>query len=115
MSALGRRLARGGWRAAWDVLEAAGDPPPRDARGHRSARGLASHLEEAVRRAAVPHRLGVFLEEDVGDARVPILSPAAALAVLARRSGPLYVPTRSTEPSLAHPEPLVLFFPEADR
>jgi hypothetical protein len=110
-SALRERLGRRGWRAAWDVLAAAGESPP-SGRGGRTREALERRLEDAVSRAGVPDRIGVFLDEDVGDESVPILEPAAALAVLARRSGPLYLPSRPLEPSLADPRPLVLFFPE---
>jgi hypothetical protein len=110
---LRRRLAEGGWRRAWTLLARAGDAPPRRRRSTREA--LDAHLEEALRRASVPARLGVFLSEDDGDADVVTLRPAAALAVLARRSGPLYLPARPLETSLVDPRPLVLFFPEEPR
>jgi len=78
--------------------------------------GLERHLLAELQKAGVPDRPGVFLEpeESVPD-RPPALPPAAALAVLARRSGPLYLPSRRLEPSLADPSrPLVLFFPEEE-
>jgi hypothetical protein len=113
-SSLRGRLGRRGWRAAWDVLAAAGDAPSR-ARGGRRPEVLDRHLLEALARAGVPDRLGVFLGEDVGDETHPLLPPSAALAVLARRSGPLYLPSRRLELSLVDPQALVLFFPEDAR
>jgi len=109
---LRERLGRRGWRAAWDILAAAGDAPARVPRARRQPEALQRHLEEALQKAGVPDRVGVFLEEDVGEETSPLLPPAAALAVLARRSGPLYLPTRRLEPSLVDPDALVLFFPE---
>jgi hypothetical protein len=109
---LGRRLAEGGWRGAWTLLARAGEAPARQRRRTREA--LDAHLEEALRRASVPARLGVFLGED-DDTEAVTLGPAAALAVLARRSGPLYLPSRPLETSLVDPRPLVLFFPEKPR
>lgn len=109
------RLRRGGWKAAWNLLEQAGDTPARAVGRRRREDLLAAHLEARRREAGVPDRVGVFLEEDVADESSPLLSPAAALAVLARRSGPLYLPSRAPEVSLADPLPLVLFFPEEPR
>jgi hypothetical protein len=114
-SSLRDRLGRRGWRAAWDVLAAAGEAPPRKGGGRRRPEALERHLEEALQEAGVPGRLGVFLAEDVGDPTHPLLSPSAALAVLARRSGPLYLPSRRLELSLVDPQALVLFFPEEAR
>jgi hypothetical protein len=112
---LRERLGRGGWLAAWEMLEAIGEAPPRAGGHRRRPAALERHLEDALRKAGVPDRVGVFLEEDVGFDTRPPLSPAAALAVLARRSGPLYLPSRRLECSLADPQPLVLFFPEESR
>jgi len=109
------RLGRRGWRAAWDILAGAGDAPPRAAGARRRPEALERHLEEALRTAGVPDRLGVFLDEDIADETGPLLSPAASLAVLARRSGPLYLPSRHLECSLVDPHALVLFFPEDAR
>lgn len=114
-SSLRDRLGRRGWRAAWDILAAAGEAPPRTSGARRRSEALESHLEEALRVAGVPGRLGLFLDEDIGDATHPLLPPAAALAVLARRSGPLYLPSRRLELSLVDPQALVLFFPEVSR
>jgi hypothetical protein len=110
------RLGKGGWRAAWTFLRQRGDAPAKSG-GRRRPEDLERHLRESLERAGVPDRLGVFLaEEESAPAAAERLSPAAALAVLARRSGPLYVPSRRLEPSLADPRrPLVLFFPEEPR
>ena len=112
---LRERLGRGGWLAAWEMLEALGEAPPRAGGGRRRPEALERHLEDALRKAGVPDRVGVFLEEDAGGDPGSRLSPAAALAVLARRSGRLYLPSRRIECSLADPQPLVLFFPEEPR
>jgi hypothetical protein len=113
---LPHRLAKGGWRAAWTLLEARDDAPPRKGRRTRRQEDLERHLRESLEKAGVPDRLGVFLhEDDVAPEDAAPLGPAAALAVLARRSGPLYVPSRRLEPSLADPSRrLVLLFPEEE-
>jgi hypothetical protein len=107
------RLFKDGWRAAWTFLSQRDDAPKKTGRT-RHPDDLERHLRESLERAGIPDRLGVFLSEEES---VPVdaqrLPPAAALAVLARRSGPLYLPSRRLEPSLADPSrPLVLFFPE---
>ena len=109
------RLAKGGWQAAWRLLEAANDTPGRARGAKRQLELLERHLEEAKERAGVPDRLGVFVHEDPVLEIGSLLSPAAALAVLARRSGPLYLPSRRLELSLVDPQPLVLFVPEEPR
>jgi hypothetical protein len=110
-------LAKGGWRAAWTLLEARNDAPQTTGKKNRRPEDLERHLRQSLERAGVPDRLGVFLDDEeaaLEDARA--LPPAATLAVLARRSGPLYVPSRRLEPSLADPRrPAVLFFPEESR
>lgn len=146
------RLARGGWRAAFRLLEpwstarrqtrksrtpqngrsraphdgksrTAQDgrtPTPHDGKSRtpracrsRTAHDLERILQQALEDAGVPARLGVFLDEGRGPEGATPLAPAAALAVLARRSGPLYLPSRRLEPSLVDPrKPFVLFFPE---
>ena len=64
----------------------------------------------AVRELRLPDGLGFFVHEPdmPEDVQVPA---AAAVALLAARSGPLYVPGRF-EPSLITIEPATLFFPE---
>jgi hypothetical protein len=107
------------WRWAWSLLERAGDPPPLRPRERRTREALERHLAESLRRARVPDRIGVFLLEGRAGPRSParprLLRPAAGLAVLARRSGPLYLATRALDPSLANTAPAVLFFPEEPR
>jgi hypothetical protein len=109
---LRRRLGERGWELAWTLLTKAGQGPPRPHRRRRTREALEAHLEDALRRACVPDRVGVFLEEWNEPCPPKLLDPAAALAVLARRSGPLYLPRRPLDPSLVDPRPLVLFFPE---
>jgi hypothetical protein len=109
------QLAKRSWRAAWSLVGPSTESLERAWWfGQDPAEEMERHLLEALEKAQVPDRPGVFLvpEEEVPD-RPPALSPAAALAVLSRRSGPLYVPWRRLEPSLADPHsPLVLHFPE---
>jgi hypothetical protein len=82
----------------------------------RRPEALEQHLKQELRKAGIPDRLGVFLDEELAPEGGPTLTPAAAMAVLARRSGPLYLPSRRLEPSLVDPiRPLVLFFPEESR
>ena len=111
-ASLRERLGRRGWRAAWDILASVGDAPSRTRGVRRRPEALERHLEQALRKAGVPDRIGLFLDEDVGAETGPLLPPSAALAVLARRSGPLYLPSRPLEPSLVDPQAVVLFFPE---
>jgi hypothetical protein len=111
------RLAKDGWRAARTFLEARDDAPRKAGRRPPRQEDLERHLRQSLEKAGVPDRLGVFLDEDgVFPEETRPLSPAAALAVLARRSGPLYLPSRRLEVSLADPRrPAVLFFPEESR
>lgn len=67
----------------------------------------------ALAAQGVPGRIGIFLDEDSRSSHVPLLNRAATLAVLSRRSGPLYLPRRRFNPSLITPmKALVLVFPE---
>ena len=75
---------------------------------------LAAQMSEALRVARVPERIGVFLDDDPDPAEARSLSVAAALAVLARRSGPLYLPRRRFAASLIVPAKGVLVFPSMD-
>lgn len=84
-------LAKGGWRSVWARIG-----PPNEALeadwwlGRGRAEDMERHLLEELQKAGVPDRPGVFLEEEEASPdRPPALSPAAALAVLARRSGPI--------------------------
>jgi hypothetical protein len=92
-----------------------GDAPPGVALAGRRPEVLERYLEEALRKAGVPDRVGLFFEEQGEQETDPLLPAAAALAVLARRSGPLYLPSRRFECSLVHPRPFILFFPEESR
>jgi hypothetical protein len=110
-------LAKGTWTSVWSLV----GPWSEDLEvawflGRDMADDVKRHLLEELQKAGVPDRPGVFLEEEEASPdRPPALSPAAALAVLARRSGPIYLPSRRLEPSLADPRrPLVLFFPEEE-
>jgi hypothetical protein len=105
-------LARLGWRAAWRLIGGEESPAPGRRRARPTREALDERFESALAAAGVPAALGVFLDEPA-DATVPRLGPAAALAVLSRRSGPLYLPGRRFEPSLARLSPAVLFFPSA--
>jgi hypothetical protein len=79
----------------------------------------AGHMDYAIREAGLPDQIGVFLdgdernEEGQLDTRQAVcLGPVATLAVLARRSGPLYLPHRPFMPSLIVPMQGLLVFPE---
>jgi hypothetical protein len=82
------------------------------------ARAFASVTDEAIQSRidarleaeGVPARAGVFVPLDREEK--PRLSTGAALGVLARRSGPLYLPRRAPRASLIAPAGLALFFPE---
>ena len=87
----------------------------------RRARGLsrsatAAALERAVdarlKAVGLAHRIGVFADDDCrqdSDIEVP---DGVALAILLRRSGPLYMPKRPPELSLVVPQRTTLIFPE---
>jgi hypothetical protein len=64
---------------------------------------------EALARLQLPGGFGFFVEEEPrpGDT---LVAPAAAIAILAARSGPLYLPGRF-EPSLIALKPATLLFP----
>jgi hypothetical protein len=110
------RLAKGGWRAARELLEARDDAPWTAGSRPPRPEDLERHLRQSLEKAGVPDRLGVFIEEEeTRPEETRLLTPAAALAVLARRSGRLYLPSRRLEPSLADPRgAAVLFFPEEE-
>ena len=70
-------------------------------------------LEEALRAAGVPPRVGVFVPRNEAPPRdATWLGLPACLAVLARRSGPLYLPGRRIDASLICPTDTLLVFPE---
>lgn len=103
------RLRRCGWRAAAQLLGLGPGGRGREARRAQRA-AVAEILGTALSSAGVPDRIGLFCPD--ADPSANRLEPAACLAVLARRSGPLYLPARSLEPSLVQVTPLTLVFPE---
>jgi hypothetical protein len=70
--------------------------------------GLKQLCDDAVRKLHLPDGIGFFVEEpgEAGDRNVPL---AAAIAILASRSGRLYLPGRF-EPSLITLQAVTLFF-----
>jgi hypothetical protein len=70
---------------------------------------LKALCDEGLAALRLPGGFGFFVQEEsrTGDA---LVSPAAAIAILAARSGPLYLPGRF-EPSLIALEPVTLLFP----
>jgi hypothetical protein len=94
------------------LLKLIGDRPGAGpaGRGPTAARArLRALCDAAVRELGLPVGLGFFVDEtdDGGDA---VVSAAAAVGILAARSGPLYLAGRF-EPSLIDIEPVTLFFP----
>jgi hypothetical protein len=71
---------------------------------------IQSRIDARLEAEGVPARAGVFVSLDRED-KTP-LSLGAALGVLARRSGPLYLPRRAPRASLIADGGLALFFPE---
>jgi hypothetical protein len=81
--------------------------------GSTSEEAACDGLEAALSAAEVPSRVGVFIPaERMPKPSVPMLQREAILAVLARRSGPLYLPRRKFAPSLIVPLTGLLVFPE---
>jgi hypothetical protein len=86
---------------------------PVSAKARRDKAGVAARLRqrclEELGRLRLPDGFGFFVAEpdDRADRAVPA---AAAIAILAARSGPLYLPGRF-EPSLITFHPVTLFFP----
>jgi hypothetical protein len=73
---------------------------------------LDAALDAALLAAGVPQRVGAFVPR--GDTPVPDATPlgfAASLAVLGRRSGPLYLPSRRVDGSLVELVDVLLVFP----
>jgi hypothetical protein len=72
-------------------------------------RRLRALCERAVGELSLPGGFGFFVDEPAVS-RIPLVGLAAAIGLLAARSGPLYLPGRF-EPSLITPKPVTLFFP----
>lgn len=68
-------------------------------------------LRDALEVAGIPDRLGVFLPHEIRQG-VTHLPRLAVLALLARRSGPLYIPWRSLSLAAVEPRDFLLVFPE---
>jgi hypothetical protein len=127
--AMHRRLARAGMpalAALSDLYRAGRQPTPalivaiaRAGGGDAAGRAEAA-FGEVLSRLGLPGGMGVFLPapaaltQEAGANGMTRLDPLTSLAILARRSGPLYVPARSIEPSLIVLERCVLVFPVAD-
>ena len=104
LEALTRRLRTG----AVDVLlELLGTGTGRSAVAPE--RRLRALCEKAVGELSLPGGFGFFVDEPAVS-RLPLVVLAAAIGLLAARSGPLYLPGRF-EPSLITPKPVTLFFP----
>lgn len=73
---------------------------------------LQEQCDAALRRLHLPDGFGFFVDEMQGPRLAP-LSVAATLAILAARSGPLYLPGRF-EPSLITAGAVTLFFPSLE-
>lgn len=73
-------------------------------------------VRAAAARAGLPGLMGVCIDVSAAHSCNPRfvrpLNPVASLSVMARRTGPLYVPSRAVEPSLTVLRPFVLAFPE---
>lgn len=95
------RVRRDGAACLLELVETApaGEPVAR----------LKELCESALNELRLPCGFGFFVEEPASR-RGQTVSAAAAIAILAARSGPLYLPGRF-EPSLITVRPLTLFFP----
>lgn len=85
-----------------------------DRQGNVRAR-LDEALDALLLQSGVAQRVGVFLPR--GDAPAPgatRLGFAASMAVLGRRSGPLYLPSRQVDGSLIELADLLLVFPDEE-
>jgi hypothetical protein len=74
---------------------------------------LAGAIDVVLRRAGIPPRVGVFVPR--GATAPPdstCLGFVASLAVLGRRSGPLYLPSRQVDGSLIQMGDVLLVFPD---
>jgi hypothetical protein len=125
---LARRFeaAEGGLLSDWYTAAMHGCGPSLPRRVGRLARGFHGNADacveqlfgDALRDCGLPGRMGVFLPvPPAGSLGVEpgagprLLTGVAALAVLARRCGPLYLPGRPIEPSLIDLSPGLLAFP----
>ena len=77
----------------------------------QAEQALAERFTRSLADEGLPDAIGVFLKFD-GPPPETILSRSATLAVLARRSGPLYLPRRPYSPSLVERWSSYLVFPE---
>ena len=77
----------------------------------QAEQALAERFTRSLADEGLPDTIGVFLKFD-GPPPETILSRSATLAVLARRSGPLYLPRRPFSPSLVERWNSYLVFPE---
>jgi hypothetical protein len=109
-------LQEHGASAALAILDGWGE---RQVRGCLRGRPTASdvqqldgRLRQGLADAAVPDAIGVFVVPSPADVLTPV-AQTAAIAALARRSGPLYLPRRPFAPSLIVPARVLLMFPEA--
>ena len=107
-SAVMRRIRRDGGVYLLGLIEG-----PGNAKARRDKAGVPARLRQlcldALGRLKLPDGFGFFVEEP-DDREDRALPAAAAIAILAARSGPLYLPGRF-EPSLIAFHPVTLFFP----
>lgn len=82
------------------------------ARQHDVETRLAEVIDDVLLAAGVPPRVGVFVPGGpVPPREATRLGFAASLAVLGRRSGPLYLPSRRVDGSLIQAAGVLLVFP----
>lgn len=117
------RLAREGDAAAMAMISG----PPSCSLEHLACRArsaaadpatpgrLREWFDLALEEAGIQDRVGVALPAALADAGAPLADLRAALAVLARVSGPLYLPRRAYQASLIRLAPIVVVFPEETR
>jgi hypothetical protein len=116
-AALTRCFREHGAACAWTLLHAGKTQSKRDfmvavarrGRDPNAAADLRQLCDRALRALCLPDGFGFFVEEARPDD--PTVPGAAALAILAARSGPLYVPGRF-EPSLITAGEVTVFFPK---
>jgi len=105
---LRRQLPRDGAACLLSAVEGRSTSSPR----HDAATRVHARCMKALDELNLPDRFGFFVRDPDAPGDAPV-SAAAAVAILAARSGPLYVPGRF-EPSLITIEPVTLFFPCVD-